>query len=84
MKTSMFKSALVVSSIFVLSGCSSEPDPKLEAQKRLEAEAKEIKAKTMARIEFREKNCKDITEAECLKLMQEAGVGRKGREFKLN
>jgi len=43
---------------FGLFACSEESDPMLEAQKKLEAEAKEIQAKELAKIKFREKTVK--------------------------
>jgi len=64
----------IVSLCFGLFACSGEPDPKVEAQKRLEAEAKEIQAKAKAKIEFKEKNCKGLSYVECQKLMREAGL----------
>ena len=67
-----------------LFACSAEPDPKAEAQKRLEAEAKEIQAKAQAKFEFKEKNCKDKSYVECQKLMQEAGLVKKDKDFRLN
>jgi len=69
-----FKVFSIVILCLGLFACSGEPDPKVEAQKRLEAEAKEIQAKAKAKIEFEEKNCNELSYVECQKLMQEAGL----------
>ncbi len=76
----ILKSFVLAALVFGLSACSSEPDPKLEAQKRLEAEAEEIQAKARARKEFKERYCKDPS-VDCQKLMKEAGLDRTGKDL---